>query len=109
MVSVKTLGTGFEEIAVANGMQPHHVSPKRTSGPVITSEWPVTRPQSRASKHGHASNSDKSTSQHSLEKTVYILFCCNASRRIRFSSKGDHHERIHRHDLLRHRLHNPRV
>jgi len=34
----------------------------------------------------------------SLEKTAYILFCCNASRRIRFSSKGDPHERIHRHD-----------
>src|ERR1700693_113200 len=55
-----------------------------------------------------ASNSDKPTSQHSLdENRVYsvLLYC---SRRIRFSSKGDSHEHIHRHDFLRQRLHNPR-
>jgi hypothetical protein len=42
-------------------------------------------------------------------KTAYILFRCNASRHIRFSFNGDPHERIHRRDLLRQRLHNPRV
>src|SRR6202795_4203618 len=56
-----------------------------------------------------ASNSDKPTSQHSLdENRVYsvLLYC---SRRIRFSSKGDPHEHIHRHDFLRQRLYNPPV
>jgi|SRR6516162_570689 len=33
---------------------------------------------------------------HSLDETAYILFCCNASRRIRFSLNGDPHERIQR-------------
>ena len=34
-------------------------------------------------------------------KTERIMFRCNASRRIRFTSKGDHYEFIHRHDLSR--------
>ena len=54
-----------------------------------------------------ASNSDKPTLQHSLDETVYILFCSNASRRIRFSLNGDPHECVRRHDLLRQCLHNP--
>ena len=37
------------------------------------------------------------------------MFRCNASRLIRFSSKGDPHEHIHSHDFLRQRLHNPRI
>jgi len=64
-----------------------HTSPKRTSGPEQLPDCSSPRPQARASKAEIASNSDKPTSQHSLDENWRILFCCIASRRIRFSSK----------------------
>ena len=35
-------------------------------------------------------------------KTAYILLCCDASRRIRFSLNGDPYARIPRHNLFHH-------
>jgi hypothetical protein len=52
--------------------------------PGITSGLPDTRPQSRASEHGHSSNFDKPKSQHSLDESAYIvLLYCLASHPIR--------------------------
>src|SRR5207245_7897927 len=74
-----------------------------------TSELPVTPPSIEGSKRGHGLQFRQADIATLIGRKSYTLFCCNASRRIRFSSKGDLHERIHRHDLLRQRLRYPRV
>ncbi|SRR6266849_3323010 len=68
--------TGFEET------RPR--VPEADFWPGITSGLPDTRPQSRASEHGHSSNFDKPKSQHSLDESAYIvLLYCLASHPIR--------------------------